>query len=419
MTEAVGSFPAPSAPRTPAGSSNKGKDGEGFSGVLDGRKKASDGGRSIAAERQPDKPDEREPDRRVGTATNNEDGAAQDGTTSRAQVPFLLTAQASASMRIVLGQKGETDTPVDEAVGEQGDDESLGEEELEQGAEDVATLSAAGAITTLGQALTDRRGAQEAPRAQPGVTRGEPDGLARAAANNPETVAGGDDGKDAASTRKPTGDADNIVAKITTSITAEVKDSLPVRVTVISEANHVGIAPAQSGQTGTALARIIASDGDWRAFASAASAPADAPESHFHAPVRDLKIQLQPVSLGTVNARLRVEGEQLRVEIRVENAEAFQRLSADRDAIVTSLRGLGFKVDEVAIVQQPAATNNGQSGASARDGNAASGHSSGSERQHDGQPGSGRRQFDNSERNDAKGDGRAAASSSSSGGIYI
>lgn len=417
MTEAVGSFPAPSAPRTPAGSSNKGKDGEGFSGVLDGRKKASDGGRSIAAERQPDKPDGREPDQRLGTATNN-GGAAQDATTSRAQVPFLLTAQASASMRIVLGQKGDTDTPLDEAVSEQGDDESLGEEELEQGAEDVVTLSAAGAITTLVQALAERHDAQEAPRAQPGVTRGNHDGLARAAVNNPEAVAPDDDGKDAASTRKPTGDTD-IVAKIATSITAEAKDSLPVRVTVISEANHVGIAPAQSGQTGTALARIIASDGDWRAFASAASSPADAPESNFHAPVRDLKIQLQPVSLGTVNARLRVEGEQLRVEIRVENAEAFQRLSADRDAIVTSLRGLGFKVDEVAIVQQPAATNNGQSGASARDGSAASGHSSGSERQQDGQPGSGRRQFDNSERNDAKGDGRAAASSTSSGGIYI
>ena len=71
--------------------------------------------------------------------------------------------------------------------------------------------------------------------------------------------------------------------------------------------------------------------------------------------MRELKIQLHPVELGVVTAHLRTVGEQLSVELKVDNHEAYHRLSADSDAIVKSLRSLGFDIDRVSIQQPQAA----------------------------------------------------------------
>lgn len=123
------------------------------------------------------------------------------------------------------------------------------------------------------------------------------------------------------------------------------------RVSVLSE--QAIPAPANTGTNSTAgaLALAIASEAPQKsALASAAQAlqasTSSAPAAHV------LKIQLRPVELGTVTASLHLSGEQLSVEIEVENAEAYHRLSADRDAITSALRGLGFDVDRVTI-QQP------------------------------------------------------------------
>ena len=71
--------------------------------------------------------------------------------------------------------------------------------------------------------------------------------------------------------------------------------------------------------------------------------------------MRELKIQLHPLELGVVTAHLRTVGEQLSVELQVDNHEAYHRLSADSDAIVKSLRSLGFDIDTVSIQQPQAA----------------------------------------------------------------
>lgn len=77
---------------------------------------------------------------------------------------------------------------------------------------------------------------------------------------------------------------------------------------------------------------------------------------HNTQPMRSLKIQLHPAELGMVTANLRAAGEQLSVELHVENHEAYHRLNADSDAIVKSLRALGYEIDRVSIQQPQAAT---------------------------------------------------------------
>ncbi|PWK71653.1 flagellar hook-length control protein FliK [Aminobacter sp. AP02] len=139
------------------------------------------------------------------------------------------------------------------------------------------------------------------------------------------------------------------------------------RVSVISE--QAIPAPASSGANSTtgALALEIASAAP--RHTAAASAVQQLQSSATNAPAAQvLKIQLRPVELGMVTANLHLAGQQLSVEIQVENAEAYHRLSADREAINTALRGLGFDVDRVTILQP-------QSNASAQargDGDAAS-----------------------------------------------
>jgi chemotaxis protein MotD len=68
--------------------------------------------------------------------------------------------------------------------------------------------------------------------------------------------------------------------------------------------------------------------------------------------VQSLKIQLHPAELGVVTAQLNFAGDQLSVELKVENAEAYHRLSLDTETIAKSLRTLGFDVDQVSV-QQP------------------------------------------------------------------
>lgn len=130
------------------------------------------------------------------------------------------------------------------------------------------------------------------------------------------------------------------------------------RVTVISEQVIPAPAPASTGTTAGALALAIASDAPRHLAAASAVQQlqgngSSAPGTHV------LKIQLRPVELGMVTANLQLTGDQLAVEIQVENAEAYHRLSTDREALNSALRGLGFDVDHITI-QQPQAASSSQ-----------------------------------------------------------
>lgn len=90
--------------------------------------------------------------------------------------------------------------------------------------------------------------------------------------------------------------------------------------------------------------------------------------------LRSISIRLQPLELGMVTAHLRLDGQQLQVEVRVETQQALERLSVERDTITRALRGLGFEVEQVVIQtsqSQPQATARDAAGADPWSGQAA------------------------------------------------
>lgn len=173
------------------------------------------------------------------------------------------------------------------------------------------------------------------------------------------------------------------------------------RMEVVSERSFP--APAQSAispTTATVVAAIVA-DGGARSSSLAPSAGM-ASTLTVAVPTHVLKIELHPAELGAVTASLRLSGEQLSIELKPETHEAHRRLAADSEAIVKSLRGLGFDVDQVTILQPSIAISaasrtdaTGSSPAAGRDqpsfqpgqsgGNGGSGHGQGRSRNDDGQ----------------------------------
>ncbi|WP_378948983.1 flagellar hook-length control protein FliK [Mesorhizobium sp. ANAO-SY3R2] len=131
------------------------------------------------------------------------------------------------------------------------------------------------------------------------------------------------------------------------------------RVTVISEQAIPAPATSGTGTTAGTLALDIGSETLRHTAAASAVQQLQATAQNGSA-AHVLKIQLRPVELGMVTASLHLAGDQLSVEIQVENAEAYHRLSADRETINSALRGLGFDVDRVTI-QQPQAQTSAQS----------------------------------------------------------
>lgn len=62
-----------------------------------------------------------------------------------------------------------------------------------------------------------------------------------------------------------------------------------------------------------------------------------------------LKIQLNPGELGVVTAVMKLVGENLQVQLRVNNVEAYRLLSEDSSAIVKALRGQGFGIEQINV----------------------------------------------------------------------
>ncbi|ESZ53089.1 chemotaxis protein MotD [Mesorhizobium sp. L2C054A000] len=122
------------------------------------------------------------------------------------------------------------------------------------------------------------------------------------------------------------------------------------RVDIVAEQSFPAPAQSPMNQTTSALLDALASDNGLRQAVSTPSTTAQTAGS-VAVPTHILKIELHPAELGMVTASLRLSGEQLSIELKPETHEAYRRLATDSDAIVKSLRGLGFDVDKVTILQ--------------------------------------------------------------------
>jgi hypothetical protein len=118
------------------------------------------------------------------------------------------------------------------------------------------------------------------------------------------------------------------------------------RVTMLAQQNI----PAPMPSTALALVETIAA-GEFLETATGRFSLDAIHASASHVSAQSLKIQLHPAELGTVTATLRFAGEQLSIELKVENQQAYSRLSSDSDTIVNALRDLGYEIDRVTVLQ--------------------------------------------------------------------
>ncbi|RUM97535.1 flagellar hook-length control protein FliK [Pseudaminobacter arsenicus] len=135
-----------------------------------------------------------------------------------------------------------------------------------------------------------------------------------------------------------------------TSTPGRLGDWKGERFTVVAQQNIPAPVAQPTATTASALVSMLAGDPGWREAAAPAFQPLAARPNLSSA--HSLKIQLHPAELGMVTASLRLTGEHMTVELRVENQDAYQRLNADSEIIVKSMRALGLDIDKV-TVQQP------------------------------------------------------------------
>ena len=133
-------------------------------------------------------------------------------------------------------------------------------------------------------------------------------------------------------------------------------EAAPPKVTIVAQqgAGAPGLAP---GSTASALVAGLSGDSGWQNSARSVAALQHQAAQIGNAALHTMKLQLHPAELGMVTANLSFAGDQLQVELQVENREAFDRLKGDSEAIVKSLRALGYEIDQVSV-QQPQIANN-------------------------------------------------------------
>jgi len=120
--------------------------------------------------------------------------------------------------------------------------------------------------------------------------------------------------------------------------------------TVTAGSGQAQAAPAaQPSTTAAQLAADLAASLSGKEAVASANAARDGQSFTQPQGIQSLRLQLQPIELGTVTIDLAASGEQMDVEIKVETEEAHQRLSSDADEIVKTLRALGFDVDRVQL----------------------------------------------------------------------
>jgi len=115
---------------------------------------------------------------------------------------------------------------------------------------------------------------------------------------------------------------------------------------VVSTQSFPAPAAYPAARTAPALAAAIAADGSWQQASALPGTPVSAPS-----PTHVLRIELHPAELGSVTASLRLSGEQLTIELKPDSHDGYRRLASDSDAIVKSLRSLGFDIDKVTVLQ--------------------------------------------------------------------
>jgi chemotaxis protein MotD len=131
-------------------------------------------------------------------------------------------------------------------------------------------------------------------------------------------------------------------------------------VTVLESRRFVGLA---DGSNSSLVANSLTGNKDWAAAMSPSAALTGASATTSASKVMNsLKIQMNPDNLGIVTATMRLSGDQLSVDLKVQSAEAYRQLSNDQTAMADSLRQQGYSVDRITVsYTAPDTSSNSQS----------------------------------------------------------
>jgi len=116
--------------------------------------------------------------------------------------------------------------------------------------------------------------------------------------------------------------------------------------TVVEARRYLGFSQESNTQT---LTGAIKSDPTWTEALAHVNRAGLSLEGDTVKEVNTLKLQMNPGDLGNMVASLKLKGDELTVEVRVDTIEAYRHLSADQDGIVKALQDQGFSIDKVSV----------------------------------------------------------------------
>ena len=122
-------------------------------------------------------------------------------------------------------------------------------------------------------------------------------------------------------------------------------------VSVLDSRRYIGLA---QNTNSAAVTAAISGDQEWAHAMQASSSLSNAAEwTSTGKVVNTLKIQMNPIELGLVTATMRLQGDALNVDLKVETTAAYRQLKEDHGKIIEALRSQGFAIDNVTISMAP------------------------------------------------------------------
>jgi chemotaxis protein MotD len=122
-------------------------------------------------------------------------------------------------------------------------------------------------------------------------------------------------------------------------------------VSVLDSRRYIGLA---QNTNSSAVTAAISGDQEWAHAMQASSSLSNAAEwTSTGKVVNTLKIQMNPIELGLVTATMRLQGDALNVDLKVETPAAYRQLKEDHGKIIEALRSQGFAIDNVTISMAP------------------------------------------------------------------
>ncbi|EJZ22588.1 flagellar hook-length control protein FliK, partial [Rhizobium sp. Pop5] len=116
-------------------------------------------------------------------------------------------------------------------------------------------------------------------------------------------------------------------------------------VSVLESRRYIGLA---QNSNSAAVTAALAGDSEWARAMEPSSALSNAAEwTSAGKVVNTLKIQMNPIDLGLVTATMRLSGDALNVDLKVETGAAYRQLKEDHGKILEALRSQGYAIDSV------------------------------------------------------------------------